>query len=105
MRAFILKLEDDSRAIMEAKTLFNNSDIPSQLAVIQGHFSILIHTITALEARQPLVNSIDLVKKVKEILLKNSGYEKIKKMAKVLKGSVDDFEGDDPSLPVCLQMP
>ena len=36
--------------------------------------------------------------KLKEVLMKNPGFDKIHKISKVLRGSEDDFEGEDPNL-------
>eukprot|EP00095_Tigriopus_kingsejongensis_P009326 snap_masked-scaffold486_size158769-processed-gene-0.14 protein:Tk09326 transcript:snap_masked-scaffold486_size158769-processed-gene-0.14-mRNA-1 annotation:"hypothetical protein DAPPUDRAFT_258391" len=75
-----------------------------------GNFPVLVHTITALEGRLPLVKSMELVdelqekltlepfaEKLKTVLKKNPGLDKMRKVAKVLKGSQEDFEGNDPN--------
>ena len=36
--------------------------------------------------------------KLKEVLMKNPGFDKIHKISKVFRGSEEDFEGEDPNL-------
>eukprot|EP00095_Tigriopus_kingsejongensis_P001750 maker-scaffold183_size276960-snap-gene-0.11 protein:Tk01750 transcript:maker-scaffold183_size276960-snap-gene-0.11-mRNA-1 annotation:"PREDICTED: uncharacterized protein LOC100897181" len=110
IKAFVEVMEDDSQAIVEAKKLFKDPEILPQLAILKGNFPVLVHTITALEGRLPLVKSMELVdelqekltlepfaEKLKTVLKKNPGLDKMRKVAKVLKGSQEDFEGNDPN--------
>lgn len=112
VKAFVEGMDDDSQAIVQAKKLFNDHDILPQLAIIKSTFPVLVHTITALERRLPLVQSMDLVEKLQEKLLlepfaeklkkvleKNPGFKKLQMVARVLRGSIEDFEGEDPNSP------
>ena len=42
-------MEDDSQAIIEAKKLFEDKDIPSRLAAIKHNFKPLVQTLTDLQ--------------------------------------------------------
>ena len=97
-------------AIIEAKRLFQDPEIPRQLCTIKANFPKLVQTINALQERIPLVKSVELVEKLQEtlvlepfkekfaaVLKKNSGFSKMQKIAKVLSGSEEDFEGMDPN--------
>ena len=103
-------MEDDSQAIMQAKKLFQGPHILPQLAIIKANFKVLVHTITALEERLPLVKSVELINQLQEkltlepfkeklraVLEKNPGLEKMKKVARVLNGSLEDLEGINPN--------
>ncbi len=100
---------------MEAKRLSINHKIFPKLAIIKSNFPVPVNTITALERRLPLVDSIKLVEKLKEkmllepfatklnkVLEKNPGFSWMQKVARVPCGSVDDFEGNDPNEPAIL---
>lgn len=101
-------MEDDSQAIVEAKKVFQDSEILPQLAIIKANFTVLVHTITAMEERQFLVKSVERVErlqasltlqpfagKLEEVLQKNPGFEKMRKIPNVLRGSESDFSGED----------
>jgi len=103
-------LEDDSQAIVEAKKLFQDSEIPAQLAIIKANFPILVNTITALEERLPLVSAVQLVEKLQvsltlepfatklqKVLDKNPGFQMIHKLSRLLRGVQDNFEGQNPN--------
>eukprot|EP00095_Tigriopus_kingsejongensis_P000833 maker-scaffold63_size435493-snap-gene-3.26 protein:Tk00833 transcript:maker-scaffold63_size435493-snap-gene-3.26-mRNA-1 annotation:"PREDICTED: uncharacterized protein LOC100897935" len=100
VKEFVKGMEDDSQAIIETKKVFEDKDILLQLAIIRGNFSIL--------ERLPLVQGIELVEKLQErmtlepfaeklqkVLDKNPGFKQIQKVARVLRGSEEDFEGSD----------
>ena len=114
MKSFVEKLENDSQAIEDAKELFDDPSVPGELAVIKSNFSILTDTIKDLQARQPLVKAMETVEqlqneltlepyagKLKNLLTKNPGFKELNMTSKVLRGSVEDFEGDKPG-EVCL---
>ena len=101
-------MDEDCQAIIEAKSLFLDSEILPQLAIIRGNFSQLVHTITALEERLPLVRAMELVENLKDkltlepfaaklhqVLDKNPGFNKMQQITKVLRGSEEAFEGSD----------
>ena len=111
VQAFVEDLDDDSQAIITAKKLFKNKELPAQLAVIKANFMALVCSITSLEERIPLVGSMAIVDQLKRTLLiepfatkldsvlkKNPGYTTLKKITNVLNGSTEDFEGQEPDL-------
>ncbi len=57
-------LDDDSVAIMKAKKLLNDPDLPGQLAIIKGHFECLVASIAASEERPPLTDILGILEKV-----------------------------------------
>ena len=84
--------------------------------LIQASFTLLVDSITKLEKRQSLADAIQIVEnlvaqltlepyasKLKSVLDKNPGYKILFKVSKVIRGSVQDFEGiGDPNLPALL---
>lgn len=99
VKAFIQKLPEDSIAIKSSQTLLEDENIPQNLAFIKANFKVLKEAITELEERQPLINAINIIKKVKqsitlepfsqkldEVLKKNPGFEKLSKFAQILSG-------------------
>jgi hypothetical protein len=98
-------MEPESHAIEVAQQLFQDEEIPGQLALIKANFQILTNSITALEKRLPLVESVKIVQKVKEslqiepfssklneVLNKNSGFKQVSNIAKILIGEAVETE-------------
>lgn len=111
VKVFVNNLEDDSQAIISAKDLLQDDEIPAQLVSIKANFAPLVKAISALEERIPLVQSVDIVENVKKHLLlepfasklnfilnKNPGYQKMRNIANLLigNGSGSDLEGENP---------
>ena len=81
-------MEPKSRVIETAQELFEDDDIPGQLALIKVNFQVLAKSFTALEERLPLAKSMKIIEDVKkslqlkpfstkmaDVLKKNPGYE------------------------------
>lgn len=92
-------MEPESRAIESAQELFQDKEIPDQLALIKANFQVLANSITALEERLPLAQSVRIVEQVdasmqlepfstkfSEVLGKNPGFKEISSIAKILSG-------------------
>eukprot|EP00095_Tigriopus_kingsejongensis_P001306 maker-scaffold967_size75526-snap-gene-0.11 protein:Tk01306 transcript:maker-scaffold967_size75526-snap-gene-0.11-mRNA-1 annotation:"PREDICTED: uncharacterized protein LOC100573760" len=104
-------MKEDAQSIIEAKKLFKDEEVMVQLTIIRANFQVVVHTITSLEERLPLVQSMQLVEnlveklklepfatKLADVLSKNPGYAKAQKISKLLRGSQEDHEGlDDPN--------
>ncbi len=99
-------------AIKKAKELFSDLDLPSQLAVIKSHFKSLVASITALEERLLLVESLHLLEGVQsqltmvpfktnllDILNKNPDFNAMKNISSILKGDSKELHGMDSNLP------
>ncbi len=112
MKDFVDQLSNDSSTIKSAKEVFPNKELPGQLAIIKANFKILTNSITKLEGHQSLVESIRVIeeveeklnlesydKKVRDVLQKNPGLEKLRRISRVIRGSAEDFEGDDLNMP------
>lgn len=109
VKAFIQELPNDSRAIESSKILFEDETTAQNLALIKANFKVLKEAIVELEERQPLINAINIIKKVKnsltlepfskkldDILKKNPGYEKMEKFGAVLSGENVEGLSEDP---------
>jgi len=99
IKVHVLAMEPESQAIEVAQRLFQDEDIPDQLAFIKSNFQILATSITALEERLPLVESIKIVEKVeeslkvepfsgklKDVLKRNPDFKQLCNIARILKG-------------------
>eukprot|EP00095_Tigriopus_kingsejongensis_P001086 maker-scaffold193_size270907-snap-gene-0.11 protein:Tk01086 transcript:maker-scaffold193_size270907-snap-gene-0.11-mRNA-1 annotation:"15-hydroxyprostaglandin dehydrogenase" len=99
-------MKEDAQSIIEAKKLFKDEEVMAQLTIIRANFQVVVHTITSLEERLPLVQSMQLVENLVEklklepfatqladVLSKNPGYAKAQKISKLLRGSQEDHEG------------
>eukprot|EP00095_Tigriopus_kingsejongensis_P003343 snap_masked-scaffold870_size86522-processed-gene-0.6 protein:Tk03343 transcript:snap_masked-scaffold870_size86522-processed-gene-0.6-mRNA-1 annotation:"PREDICTED: uncharacterized protein LOC100897181" len=111
IKQFIEGMKEDDQSIIEAKKLFKDEEVMAQLTIIRANFQVVVHTITSLEERLPLVQSMQLVEKLVEklklepfatkladVLSKHPGYAKAQNISKLLRGSQEDHEGlDDPN--------
>eukprot|EP00095_Tigriopus_kingsejongensis_P011054 snap_masked-scaffold23_size669530-processed-gene-1.11 protein:Tk11054 transcript:snap_masked-scaffold23_size669530-processed-gene-1.11-mRNA-1 annotation:"PREDICTED: uncharacterized protein LOC100897935" len=111
IKQFIEGMKEDAQSIIEAKKLFKDEEVMAQLTIIRANFQVVVHTITSLEERLPLVQSMQLVEnlveklklepfatKLVDVLSKNPRYAKAQKISKLLRGSQEDHEGlDDPN--------
>lgn len=92
-------MEIDSKAIETAQELYNDDEIPNQLAFIKANFQILAKSITSLEERLPLAASMKILKQVEdnlniepfagklyEVLMKNPDFQVLMNISKVLSG-------------------
>jgi len=92
-------MEPESQAIETAQQLFQDEEITDQLAFIKSNFQVLANSITALEERLPLVEAVEIVKKVedslkfepfssklKDVLQRNPDFKQLCNIAKILKG-------------------
>lgn len=92
-------MDVESKAIETAQELLQDSQIPDQLALIKANFQLLANSITALEERLPLQQSINIVEEVRtsltlepfaekldDVLKRNPGYAKMTNINKILSG-------------------
>ena len=61
-------MEKESRAIETVQELFQDEELPDQLALIKANFQILANSIIVLEERLSLADSVKIVKKVEQSL-------------------------------------
>ena len=118
VKAFVLGMDNDSQAMIQAKCVLEDPQLPTELAVIKGTFLVIAWSIKALEERQSLVKAMEVAEKVQEnltlepfarklneLLKKNPGFETLQKVSRVLRGECSSFESHcyDPNLPSVLR--
>lgn len=81
--------DEESDAMFSAKELFENPNIPSDLAFIKVHFSLIIQSIEKLQTQNlPLNKSMESVEKVRERLEEMNDKTFVEKFDKVFKRNV-----------------
>lgn len=105
--------DDDAASIKTAKKYLKKSNLPCQLTFIKANFEFLPRAITFLEKRGTKLSdslkiiedtknkishlkctkAIPIVNKMNNVLDKNSGYNIVLKIYKILSGEVENLEG------------
>ena len=111
MKDFIQSLPEDSKAIEVSKELLEEDELANDLAMIKANFKVLRESITLLEKRLPLRETLNIIQNVKysltipkfagkmdEILKKNPGFEKLSQIGSVLKGEKVQGLKEDPNV-------